>query len=62
MLDIHFAPDLYLLTIVCFYKLYWNTVICVQAKKCGFRGWNANAYIIPLVVLKGFYDVALEIE
>ena len=43
MLLIHFAPDLYLFTIVCFCKLYWKTVMCVAAKKCGFVGWNAMA-------------------
>jgi len=31
--EIHLAPDLYLLTIDCFYKLYWNTVVWVAAKK-----------------------------
>jgi len=40
MLDIHFAPDLYLLTIDCFCKLYWNTVVWVAAKKWGFVGWK----------------------
>ena len=62
ILEIHLAPDLYLLTIDCFCRLYWNTVVCVDAKKCGLVGWKATQCMIPFVVEKGFYDEALLME
>ena len=62
MLEIHFAPDLYFLTIDCFWRLYWNTLTWVAAKKCGFVGWNAKHWIMPLVVENGFWDDALRRE
>ena len=52
--EIHLAPDLYLLTIDCFWRLYWKTVVWVQAKKWGFVGWNDTHWMIPFVVEKGF--------
>jgi len=51
-----------LATIDCFYKLYWNTVINVHAKKLGLVGWNAIAWMIPLVYEKGRWEVARDKE
>jgi len=52
--EIHWEPDLYLATIDYFYRLYWNTVLTVHAKKLGFVGWKATQVTIPLVYEKGF--------
>ena len=62
MLEIHLAPDLYLLTIDCFWRLYWNTVVYVAAKKCGFVGWKAMQWMMPLVVENGFIEDPLLME
>ena len=56
------APDLYLLTIDCFCRLYWKTVVWVAAKKWGLVGWKETHWIMPLVVEKGFWEVALLME
>ena len=62
MLLIHLAPDRYLETIDCFWRLYWKTVVCVAAKKCGLVGWKDTHWIIPLVVENGFWLDALPSE
>lgn len=60
--EIHWAPDWKVATTDCFWRLYWNTLMWVQAKKCGFVGWKQIAYMIPLELLKGLVELLLERE
>ena len=57
--EIHLAPDWYLATTLCFWRLYWNTCICVQAKKCGFVGWKEILCTIPFDCVKGRVELLL---